>query len=64
MPDLKVVSQKPDNQHNIFFAAWVGLETEEGEQVEYRIVGPDEIDHQPENISMDSPLAKALLGKQ
>ena len=64
MPDLKVVSQKPDSQQKVFFAAWVKLETEEGGEVEYRIVGPDEIDHQPEYISMDSPLAKALLGKE
>ncbi len=64
MPDLKVVSQKPDTQDKVFFAAWVSLETEDGDEVEYRIVGPDEIDHQKEHISMDSPLAKALLGKQ
>ena len=63
MPDLKVVDQIPDNQDKIFFAAWVGLETEEGNEVEYRIVGPDEIDHAKGNISVDSPLARALLGK-
>lgn len=63
MPDLKVVDQIPDNQEKIFFAAWVGLETEEGNEVEYRIVGPDEIDHAKGNISVDSPLARALLGK-
>ncbi len=63
MPDLKVVDQIPDNQEKIFFAAWVGLETEEGDEVEYRIVGPDEIDHAKGNISVDSPLARALLGK-
>ena len=45
MPDLRVVSDKPDDQEMVFFAAWVRLETETGEEVEYRIVGPDEIDH-------------------
>ena len=64
MPDLRVISDTPDNTDAIFFAAWVTLENEQGEQVEYRIVGPDEIDHQKENISLDSPLARALLGKQ
>lgn len=64
MPDLKVVSQKPDVQDKVFFAAWVRLETEEGNEVEYRIVGPDEIDHKQQYISIDSPLAKALLGKE
>jgi transcription elongation factor GreB len=64
MPDLRVISDQPDNQQAIFFAAWVTLETEEGDEVEYRIVGPDEIDHEKGNISLDSPLAQALLKKQ
>lgn len=64
MPDLRVISEQPDNTDMIFFAAYVLLETEEGAEVEYRIVGPDEIDHQKGNISLDSPLAQALLKKQ
>jgi len=64
MPDLRVIADIPDNTETVFFAAWVTLETEQGEAVEYRIVGPDEIDQQKGNISLDSPLAKALLGKQ
>jgi transcription elongation factor GreB len=63
IPDLKVVDLKPDDKSRIFFAAWVTLATEEGEEKEYRIVGPDEIDHEKGNISVDSPLARALLGK-
>ncbi len=64
MPDLKVVREIPDNTDKIFFAAWVSLENEQGDEVEYRIVGPDEIDHAKGNISLDSPLAQALLGKE
>ena len=64
MPDLRVVSDKPDVQEVIFFAERVTLETEAGDEVEYRIVGPDEIDHEKVNISLDSPLAQALLKKQ
>ncbi len=64
MPDLRVVTASPDNKGKIFFAAWVTLENELGEALEYRIVGPDEIDHQKGNISMDSPLALALRGKE
>ena len=65
MPDLHVVATKPiENSGKIFFAAWVSLESESGEVVEYRIVGPDEIDQQKGNISLDSPLAQALLGKK
>jgi transcription elongation factor GreB len=37
------------------------LETEDGDEQEYRIVGPDEIDRNPSYISLDSPLAQALL---
>ncbi len=64
MPDLHVVSNVPDNEDKIYFAAWVTLETEQGDEVEYRIVGPDEIDHQKGNISVDSPMARGLLAKQ
>lgn len=64
MPDLRVVTASPDNKDKIFFAAWVTLENELGQALEYRIVGPDEIDHQKGNISMDSPLALALRGKE
>ena len=64
MPDLRVISESPDDINTVFFAAWVKLKTEQGENVEYRIVGPDEIDQQKGNISLDSPLAMALLSKQ
>lgn len=64
MPDLQVVYNPPDDQTRVFFAAWVKLETEEGDHVEYRIVGPDEIDHQKAYISIDAPLSRALLGKE
>ncbi len=39
------------------------LESEEGEVVEYRIVGPDESDATAGYISIDSPMARALLRK-
>jgi transcription elongation factor GreB len=63
IPDLKVVEEAPDNKDKIFFGAWVSLETAEGDTVTYRIVGPDEIDFEKPNISLDSPMARALLGK-
>lgn len=61
LPNLKIVSQPPSNQNQVFFAAWVTLETEKGDENRYRIVGPDEIDQKTGYISMDSPLARALL---
>ncbi|RLA16497.1 MAG: transcription elongation factor GreB [Gammaproteobacteria bacterium] len=61
LPDLTVVSTVPDNQNQIFFGAWVELEDEESTLVRYRIVGPDEFDQHQNYISLDSPMAKALL---
>ena len=64
LPTLKVVRERPGNLEQVFFAAWVRLEDAQGEEREYRIVGPDEIDHQTGYISMDSPLARALMKRQ
>ena len=61
LPTLKVVSSTPSNPKQVFFAAWVTLENEQAEVFKYRIVGPDEIDHESGYISLDSPLARALL---
>jgi len=64
MPDLRVITTSPDDETKIFFAAFVLLENEAQAQVEYRIVGSDERDHKNDNISIESPLAQALLGKE
>jgi len=63
LPDLKVVNNMPSNLQQVFFAAWVTLEDDDGEEKTYRIVGPDELDPKKGWISMDSPVAKALLKK-
>ena len=63
IPKLKVIDQMA-NKTKVFFGAWVSLECEDGTCVQYRIVGPDETDAAQENISMDSPLAKALMRKE
>ena len=62
LPDLKVVRQAPDSGR-AFFGAWVRLEREDGTEVEYRIVGADETEAGKGYISIDSPLARALLKK-
>lgn len=64
LPTLTVVSQKPSNRHQVFFGAWVSLESDSGEERCYRIVGGDEIDTSGGLISVDAPLAKTLLKKQ
>ena len=63
LPDLKVVKNLPSNLKQVFFAAWITLEDEQGEEITYRIVGPDEFDPKKGWISMDSPVAKALMKK-
>ena len=63
LPDLKVVPDREHGESMIFFGAWVRLETAAGEEVIYRIVGPDEFDPARGYISLDSPLARALLKK-
>ena len=64
IPDLKVVDRVADPSL-VFFGATVTLENEEGERFDYRIVGADEIDSNPDKgyISLDSPLARALIKK-
>jgi transcription elongation factor GreB len=60
---MTVVDQPPADLTRVFFGAWVTLEREDGAQLRYRIVGPDETDAAAHYISMDSPLGRALLGK-
>jgi transcription elongation factor GreB len=59
-----VVAGPPDDRSRIFFGAWVQVEDEAGVATEFRIVGPDELDPARRYVSMDSPLARALLGKR
>jgi transcription elongation factor GreB len=60
---MVVVDRPPDDPKRIFFGAWVRLEDEDGVETELRIVGPDEIDPARRYVSMDSPLARALMRK-
>lgn len=61
---MKVVDQPASDPKRVFFGAWVTLEDESGAESRHRIVGPDEFDAAPGYISMDAPLARALLGKR
>ena len=63
LEDITIVDRIPSNTEKVFFGAWVTLEDEEGKNVCYRIVGADELDTSKGYISVDSPLAKALIGK-
>jgi transcription elongation factor GreB len=58
---MTVVDQPPADRNKVYFGAWVTLESHDGTQSRYRLVGPDEFDREPGYISMDSPLGRALL---
>ena len=60
---LQIVDYHPKQEGKIFFGAWVELENIDGELKQYRIVGCDEFDPQKNWISIDSPVARALIGK-
>ena len=61
LSELIVVDRMPDDTSKVFFGAWVEIEDTNGNMYEYRIVGPDEFDPDKNFISIDSPMAKALL---
>ena len=63
LPALNVVRELPDGDA-IYFGAIVELQDDAGDTHNYRIVGPDEADPGTFAISMDSPLARALLKKR
>ena len=63
LDELIVVDRPPDDRSKVFFGAWVELEDSDGNLFRYRIVGPDESDLKRGFISIDSPMAKALLRK-
>jgi transcription elongation factor GreB len=60
---MKIVDQPPADTSVIRFGAWITLHSSSEGLVEYRIVGVDETDAPKGFISIDSPVARALLGK-
>ncbi len=63
LESLTVVDRLPEDRSRVFFGAWVTLEDENGKEQCYQIVGPDEFDISAGKLSMDSPLARAMLKK-
>ncbi|MCR9105990.1 MAG: transcription elongation factor GreB [Gammaproteobacteria bacterium] len=64
LDELEVVARVPGDTTKVFFGAYVTLEDEAGIAQRWRIVGPDEFDVAQGKLSMDSPMARALLGKR
>ena len=62
--DLTIVYYQPQQEGKVFFGAWVTLINEDDDEVTYRVVGPDEWDVKKGEISVDSPMARALIGKR
>lgn len=63
LDNITIVDKVPSDPSRVFFGAWVELEDEAGNIQKHRIVGPDEIDPEQGYISMDSPVAIALMKK-
>jgi len=61
---LTIVTEAPSDPSRVFFGAWVTLEDDAGDEVTYRIVGPDESNVELGWISMEAPVAMALMGKR
>lgn len=63
LDEVSVVDRLPEDRSRVFFGAWVTIEDEDGSEQEYRIVGADEFDLEKGYLSINSPLARALIGK-
>lgn len=62
--NLRVIEYSPEQEGKVYFGASVLIENEAGDQMRFRIVGVDEIYGRTDYISIDSPMARALLKKQ
>src|SRR3954471_22715030 len=61
--DLKIVDYSPVQEGKVFFGAWVEIENDDDDKKRFRIVGYDEIFDTRDYISIDSPMARALIKK-
>lgn len=64
LDEVTIVDAAPADLERVFFGAWVRLEDEDGNELEYRLVGSDEFDIAKGLISVESPVGRALLGKR
>lgn len=62
--DLKVIHYTPYQEGKVMFGAWVEIENQKGHKIRFRIVGAEEIFERRDFISIDSPMAQALLKKE
>lgn len=62
--EAQKVEYSPQQEGKAYFGAWVILEDEDGQELTFRIVGNEEIYQNNKYISLNSPMAKACLGKR
>jgi transcription elongation factor GreB len=62
--DLKVISYSPFQEGKVMFGAWVSIENDKGMKNRFRIVGSEELIGAKDYISVDSPMALALMKKE
>ena len=63
LENLKIVDYSPQQEGKVF-GAWVEIENDDGNTLRFRIVGYDEIFGRKDYISIDSPMARALLKRR
>lgn len=64
LEELQIVPYSPQQEGKVFFGAWVEIVNDDEETLSFRIVGYDEIFDRKDYISIDSPMARALLSKE
>ena len=63
LDELQIVDYNVQQEGKVFFGAYVEVEDEQGETLRFQIVGPDEIYDTKNVVSIDAPMARALLKK-
>jgi transcription elongation factor GreB len=64
LENLRIIEYRAEQEGKVFFGAWVEIENEDGNILTFKIVGYDEIFNRKDYISIDSPMARALLKKE
>lgn len=64
LEEVQVVDYHPQQEGKVFFGAYVSLSDDDGEELHFQIVGPDEIYNAKNVVSIDAPMARACLKKE
>ncbi|MEN8182874.1 MAG: transcription elongation factor GreB [Myxococcota bacterium] len=64
LDELTVVPPHGGPRDRVYFGAWVTLLDGQDTERTYRLVGPDETDVETGRVSLESPLGRALLGRE